>query len=135
MEEDLSLPGRMAVRSPMEWDRVATQRRDPRSLLMWMERMIRRRRECPELGFGALTVLDVDAPSVFAHRVDWEDATIVAVHELSGKPATVSLPVEDGEALVDLFGDLSCDLPATLQLEPYAAHWFRVARSGVRLPP
>ena len=42
---------------------------------------------------------------------------------------------EDGEALVDLFGNLSCELPMTLQLEPYGAHWFRVARPGVRLAP
>lgn len=161
MAENLEIEGRYAVRAPMQWAadggftlpgvsprrpmvtgafgpervNVTDQRRDAGSLLNWFERLIRRRRECPELGFGALTVLDVDAESVFAHRVDWDDATIVAVHELSGKPVTVELPVEDGEALVDLFGDLSCSLPATLQLEPYGAHWFRVARSGVRLPP
>src|SRR4029078_13284973 len=29
---------------------VAAQRRDPGSLLNWMERLVRRRRECPELG-------------------------------------------------------------------------------------
>lgn len=161
MAENLAIDGRYAVRAPMQWApdggftlpgvesrrpmvtgafgpervNVTDQRRDPGSLLNWFERLIRRRRECPELGFGALTVLDVGEESVFAHRVDWEDATVVAVHELSGKPVTVELPVKDGEALVDLFGDLSCELPATLQLEPYGAHWFRVARSGVRLPP
>jgi len=162
MAENPAIEGRYAVRAPMQWAadggftlpgveprrpmvegafgpervNVTDQRRDPGSLLNWFERLIRRRRESPELGFGALTVLDVDAESVFAHRVDWEDATVVCVHELSGKPATVTLPVEDGEALVDLFGDQSCDaLPATLQLEPYAALWFRVARTGVRLPP
>jgi maltose alpha-D-glucosyltransferase/alpha-amylase len=82
-----------------------------------------------------MTLLDTGVDSVFAHRVDWEDATIVCVHELAGKPAQVTLPVEDGEALVDLFEHADCDLPATLQLEPFAARWFRIARSGVRLPP
>ena len=66
---------------------VAAQRRDPHSLLNWFERLIRRRRECPELGFGDMTILDVDADAVFAHRCDWDGATIVAVHELAGKPA------------------------------------------------
>jgi maltose alpha-D-glucosyltransferase/alpha-amylase len=114
---------------------VAAQRRDPGSLLNWFERLIRRRRECPELGFGTLTVLDVSAPSVLAHRCDWDGSTIVAVHELAGEAAEVALPVEDGEALVDLFGRDEHRLPATLELAPYAAHWFRVRREGVRLPP
>ena len=34
---------------------VTLQRRDPESLLNWMERLIRRRRECPELGWGEST--------------------------------------------------------------------------------
>ena len=161
MAENPEIEGRYAVRAPMQWARdggftvpgveprrpavtgafgpervnVTDQRRDPGSLLNWFERLIRRRRESPELGFGALTVLDVDEDAVFAHRVDWEDATIVCVHELSGKPASVTLPVEDGEALVDLFEPARYDLPARVQLEPFGAHWFRVARSGVRLPP
>ncbi|MDA0169690.1 alpha-amylase family protein [Solirubrobacter taibaiensis] len=161
MAENLDIEGRYAVRAPMQWApdggftlpgveprrpmvegafgpervNVKDQRRDPGSLLNWFERLIRRRRECPELGFGSLTVLDAGSDAVFAHRVDWEDATIVCVHELAGKPVTVELPVDDGEALVDLFEHADCDLPATLQLEPYAARWFRIARSGVRLPP
>ena len=40
--------------------------------------------ECPELGFGR-GVLDTGAPSVFAHRCDWDGSTIVAVHELAGQ--------------------------------------------------
>ena len=71
---------------------------------------------------------------MLAHRCDWDGATIVAVHEL-GQARPVTLPVDDGEALVDLFGDAEHALPATLKLEPYAAHWFRVRRDGVRLPP
>ena len=82
-----------------------------------------------------MTLLDTGAPSVFAHRCDWEDETIVAVHELSGRPVRVSLPVDDGLALVDLFGPAEHELPAELDLEPYAAHWFRVKRAGRRLPP
>jgi maltose alpha-D-glucosyltransferase/alpha-amylase len=114
---------------------VHTQRREPDSLLNWFERLIRRRRECPELGFGDFTLLETEAPSVFAHRADWEQATIVAVHELAGKPVTVALPVDDGESLVDLFGHDEHELPATLHLEPFDARWFRVRRAGQRLPP
>jgi len=160
MAENPAIEGRYSVRAPMQWSsdggftdggeprrpmvegaygpsrvNVAAQRRDPNSLLNWFERLIRRRRECPELGFGELTLLDTGAPSVLAHRCDWEGETIVAVHELSGTPVTVPLPVEDGEALVELFGHTEPSLPATLDLEPYAAHWYRVKRAGRRLPP
>ena len=160
MAENLAIEGRYSVRAPMQWSpdggftvsdepcrplvegafgparvNVSTQRREPDSLLNWFERLIRRRRECPEFGFGELTLLETGAPSVLAHRCDWEGETIVAVHELSGSPVTIELPIEDGEALVDLFGHAEPPLPATLDLGPYAAHWYRVRRAGRRLPP
>ena len=81
MGENLAVPGRLSVRTPMQWAdernagfstatpsrlarpvvegrfgpmavNAADQRRDPDSLLNWMERLIRRRRECPEFGWG-----------------------------------------------------------------------------------
>jgi maltose alpha-D-glucosyltransferase/alpha-amylase len=165
MGENLEVEGRYAVRTPMQWSsepnggfstvedparlrrplpggrfgpehvNVTAQRRDPHSLLNWFERLMRRRRECPELGFGEFELLETGAPSVLAHRCDWEGSTIVAIHELAGKEVEISLPVRDGDALVDLFADADHELPATLRLEPYAARWFRVRRDGVRLPP
>jgi maltose alpha-D-glucosyltransferase/alpha-amylase len=72
---------------------------------------------------------------VLAHRCDWEGSTIVAVHELAGRPAEVRLPVNDGVSLVELFDHAEHALPATLALAPHAAHWFRVRREGVRLAP
>jgi trehalose synthase len=135
MGEDLAREGRMAVRTPMEWSGVAAQRRDLDSLLNWFERLIRRRRECPELGFGKLALLDTGAPAVLAHRCDWDGSTVVAVHELAGRAVDVTLPLDDGEALVDLFAEAEHPLPTTLALEPFAAHWFRVRRKGAVLPP
>jgi maltose alpha-D-glucosyltransferase/alpha-amylase len=125
----------MSVRTPMEWSDVAAQRRDHDSLMNWFERLIRRRRECPELGFGKLALLETGAPSVLAHRCDWEGSTVVAVHELAGRAVEVALGLDDGETLVDLFEEAEHPLPATLALAPYAARWFRVRRAGVPLPP
>ncbi|MBA3748941.1 MAG: trehalose synthase [Solirubrobacterales bacterium] len=165
MGENVAIEGRMAVRSPMQWSaernggfstaedpkallrpvtegafgpqhvNVAAQRRDRDSLLNWFERLIRRRRESPEIGFGRLTLLDAGEPSVLAHRCDWEGSTIVAVHELAGKAVEVQIAVDDGEALVDLFSDAEHPLPATLALPRYGAQWYRVRREGERLPP
>ena len=47
----------------------------PGSLLNWMERLIRRRRECPELGWGRCTLLDAGHAAVLAHRADWDGST------------------------------------------------------------
>ena len=166
MAENLAIEGRYSVRAPMQWSaepqagfttaeeavrpiveegrfgyrelNVTRQRRDPESLLNWMERLIRRRRECPELGWGESTLLDSGDAAVFAHRCDWEGSTVVAVHNLADREANARLDVGGGGALVDLFHDDERELhdgEATLDLAPYGAHWFRVRRPGARLPP
>ncbi len=125
MRESLEIPGRMSVRSPMQWSsepqrgfttgeparpvapgeaEVAAQRRDPDSLLTWMELLIRRRRECPELGWGEVTILDAGDPAVLAHRADWDDTTILAVHSFAEEPREVTIEVGEADAVVDLFG-------------------------------
>ena len=73
---------------------VADQRRDPGSLLHWMRQLMHVRKSCPEIGEGRLTLLDVDSPSVFAHTYDSESATLVAVHNLSSDPQTVSIHMQ-----------------------------------------
>jgi len=166
MAENLAIEGRYAVRAPMQWSsepqagfttsdtptrplvddgpfsyrevNVASQRRDPHSLLNWMERLIRRRRECPELGWGSWSLLEPGDDAIFAHRCDWEDSTIVAVHNLAAREAIARLVVGEEGELVDLFEDEDHDLDAgeiTLHLPPYGARWFRVRRPGARLPP
>jgi maltose alpha-D-glucosyltransferase/alpha-amylase len=92
MGEDLTQPGREAIRTPMQWDSGPTagfspgtdgplvrpvprrgayaprsvnasqQRRDATSLLRWFEQLIRTLRECPEIGVGNVSVLDCPLP-------------------------------------------------------------------------
>ena len=166
MAENLAIEGRYSVRSPMQWSgerqagftssdepcrplvedgpfgfgevNVARQRRDSESLLNWMERLIRRRRECPELGWGRCRLLDAGAPAVFAHAAEWGDSTVVAVHNLSGRGARARLEPGGEGYLVDLFEDGEHHLEsgaAELELGPYDARWFRVRRRDQRLPP
>lgn len=99
MGDDLNLPERNGARTPMQWStephagftlsdtpfmpvisngpysfrhvNVADQRRDPNSLLNWTERVIRMRKEVPEIGLGRLTVLDTGSIQVLACRYDW----------------------------------------------------------------
>jgi maltose alpha-D-glucosyltransferase/alpha-amylase len=93
MGDDLSLEGRDAIRTPMQWSllknggfstapaeklarpvvsegefayekvNVTLQRHDPKSLLSWFERMIRTLREAPEVGSGTCVHVDVPAPA------------------------------------------------------------------------
>ncbi len=113
MGDDLHLPERQSARTPMQWStepqggfstcaktilpvigdgpygyehvNVAEQRRDPNSLLNWMERIIRMRKEVPEIGWGDFEVLRTGTPEILAIRYDWRDNSVVVVHNLSAK--------------------------------------------------
>ena len=151
MVENLEIEGRLSSRSPMQWsggthagfsnapdgaklcrplpeDRsanVAAQRRDPDSLLNWMERLIRQRKECPELGWGDVTVVQVKGPAL-VHRCDWDGTTVVVAHNLGDEPVTVTLPSEDGwTELTDLLGSEDAEPGAEITLEPYDRRWLR----------
>ncbi len=100
MGENLDIPGRLSVRSPMQWTagknggfstvapsklvapltegpygpehfNAEDQRSDPDSLLSFIGLLARRYRECPEVGMGETEVLDHDTPSVLIHRCTW----------------------------------------------------------------
>jgi glycosidase len=101
MAEDLGLEGRMAVRTPMDWDAVARQRRDHDSLLRFMTGLLHRRRETPELGWGSSTLIENEPPALFAHRCDWEGSSVYAVHNLSDEPVQAELELGDGVSGVD----------------------------------
>jgi trehalose synthase len=160
MEENLDIEGRLSVRSPMQWSserhrgfttaaepcrplapgsaEVAAQRRDPDSLLSWMERLIRRRRECPELGWGRMTLLDAGDDAVLAHRAEWDGSAILAVHSLAAEPREVTLPVGEVEAVVDLFADEELaprDGGVRVALGRYGHRWFRLRRPGQLVSP
>jgi len=164
MGENLAVEGRQAVRTPMQWtaDRnggfstadpsqlaapvtegefgpehvnVAAQRRDPDSLLNWIKLLVRRYRECPELSWGECTILDHDAPTVFAHRSEYEDGVMITAHNFGAEAAQVTLKVADGGgelSAVDLLRDETAKVgdqgTLELELEPYAARWLRIVR-------
>jgi maltose alpha-D-glucosyltransferase/alpha-amylase len=120
MGEDLSLHGRLAVRSPMQWSarpnggfsrakelyrpmhadgeygyrnvNVVDQRHDPDSLSAWMTRAIQIRRECPELGWGEWEILDVGDTRVLGLSHRWREGRVVTLHNLSADDVRVTLP-------------------------------------------
>ncbi|QFZ20085.1 alpha-amylase family protein [Saccharothrix syringae] len=127
MTEDLSLEGREAVRTPMWWDAAAEQRRDPDSLLSWVRLLVERYRECPELAWGTVRVIDTAEPSVLAHRCDVDGGTVLAVHNLGDHDAVVEVGDLDGD-LTDLLVDGTVPVKkgkARIELGPYGCRWFR----------
>ncbi|MGM1063651.1 alpha-amylase family protein [Saccharothrix sp. Mg75] len=128
MVEDLSIPGREAVRTPMWWDAAVEQRRDPDSLLEWVRMLVERYRECPELAWGAYQVLDTEDPAVLAHRSDIDGGTVLAVHNLADREAVIEVDKLDGD-LTDLLVDGTVPTKggvARVELDPYGCRWFRV---------
>ena len=160
MGDDLTLRERAAIRTQMQWsdernggfstaDRlvrptlrrgpyafehvnVEAQRRDPDSLLRWLMRMIRMRKECPEIGWGDWTILPTRSRHVLALLYSWRGNSLVCVHNLDDQPHEVSItvPGERGGVLADLLeSDESVARDGTaheLVLEPYGYGWYRV---------
>jgi maltose alpha-D-glucosyltransferase / alpha-amylase len=68
---------------------VAAQRRDPNSLMDWNERMIRMRKEVPEIGWDDFSIIPTGKPEVLAIRYDWRNNSVLFVHNLSAVPTEV----------------------------------------------
>ena len=99
---------------------AADQRRDPQSLLNWMERIIRMRKERSEIGWGDWTILPTGSPHVLAIRYDWRDRTFLAVHNVDAKPHRVKLNVRNVTNL--LSDDHSLE-----SIEAFGYRWFEIA--------
>jgi maltose alpha-D-glucosyltransferase/alpha-amylase len=110
---------------------VAAQRRDPDSLLNWTERIIRMRRECPEISWGSFRVLRTNGP-VLGLRYDWRRTSLLTVHNFGDRSERVHLKtdVEGGHLLMNVFEDrhsrARADGTHVINLPPYAWRWYRV---------
>jgi maltose alpha-D-glucosyltransferase / alpha-amylase len=158
--DDLRLPERECARTPMQWTaghhggfslarrpvrpvindkvygykklNVAAQRRDPQSLLNWTERMIRARKECPEISWGNFVVLRTNIPEVLAMRYDWRSTSLVTLHNFGSAKQKVKVKIgcpRDG-LLVEVFdgrhSKATNDGAHQVDLDGYAWRWFRV---------
>ncbi len=162
MGDNLDLPERNCARTPMQWSNephagfteserpcspvidegaygfehvnVAKQRRDPGSLLNWTERIIRMRKEVPEIGWGDFKVIAARDPAVLIIRYDWRNNSVLFVHNLDDKPREISfavgLPGDAGELLVNLLAEEHSYADERgkhlLLIEAYGYRWYRV---------
>lgn len=162
MGDNLDLPERECARTPMQWStephagftegnkpcvpviekgpygfehvNAAKQRRDPNSMLNWTERIVRMRKEVPEIGWGDFQVIPVREPCVLVVRYDWRNNSVLFVHNLDERPREVSFNVglagETGKLLVNLLTEdhsrAGKNDRHTILLEGYGYRWYRV---------
>jgi trehalose synthase len=133
MREDLRREGRMSVRTPMEWDRVARENREPDSLLRFMRRLMHQRRETPELGWGVSALIETGPAALFARRSDWQGSTVVVAHNLSEEPVTADLDLGDDVVGVDDLLELRDHVVERgrlrIELDAYGYLWLRACRT------
>jgi len=160
MGDDLDLNERDPVRTPMQWSdepqggfsmaqktvlpvidngvwsykriNVAAQKYDPNSLLNWMERMIRMRKECPEFGWGDYKILNTGRNGVLALRFDWRNNSLITLHNFEDKPQSLSIDAGQGDKirLVNLLSSEHVEGEPNgkqrIVLEAYGYRWYRV---------
>jgi maltose alpha-D-glucosyltransferase/alpha-amylase len=165
--DDLSLPERDCARTAMQWSgdhyggfstsrqvvvpivnddehgyrrvNVASQRRDPNSLLNWVERRIRARKELPEIGWGECEVLETDVPSVLALRYVWRNTAFLTLHNFADTAQTVHVDVgtDDGGTICDFFDDDHSHCADSgkhaIELDPFMHKWYRVGGADTTL--
>ncbi|MGQ9491575.1 MAG: maltose alpha-D-glucosyltransferase [Anaerolineae bacterium] len=162
MGDNIWLEDRDGVRTPMQWDatrnagfstadpsaladpviddpvygyrrvNVAAQRDDPGSLLNRMRALIAVRKAHPALGRGEMAFLSPANRSVMAHLRSHPAETILAVHNLAGRPQTAHLDLAAfaGAQPTDLFTEQALpvvtDAPYRLELPRYGYRWLRL---------
>jgi maltose alpha-D-glucosyltransferase/alpha-amylase len=162
MGDNLDLPERVCARTPMQWStephagftksdspvvpvidhgpygyehvNAAEQRRDPNSMLNWVERIIRMRKEVPEIGWGDFTVIPTRNPALLVMRYDWRNNSVLFVHNLDSKPRELSFAAGSGDASDNLLVNLLTENHSRarddgrhyLLIEAYGYRWYRV---------
>ncbi len=162
MGDELRLPERACARTPMQWStepnagfskndkpllpvidsgpfgyghvNAAKQRRDPYSMLNWTERIIRMRKEVPEIGWGDFEIIPTHDPAVLALRYDWRNNSVLFVHNFEATPREITFRTgiagEAGALLVNLLSEDHSSADTTgkhhLLMEAYGYRWYRV---------
>ncbi|CDJ99553.1 Alpha amylase catalytic region [Microbacterium sp. C448] len=122
MGENSDVPGRGAVRTPMQWTdgknggfsqtspgrlvapmpgdgyspehvNVLKQRNDPDSLLQFIRHLIRRYRVSPEIGWGELELFETSADGVLAHGVLSPLGRMIALHNFTAVPVRTRVEI------------------------------------------
>jgi maltose alpha-D-glucosyltransferase/alpha-amylase len=154
MGENLDLPDRNGVRTPMQWDsslnagftagktssefvkgklsyehiNVASQINDEDSLFNSMKRMIAVRRKHPAFSSSSMEWIDTGNSAVAVYIREHEDDTMLILNNLSSSVQTLQLPLNYQKTYLDLFLGNSHIFNEELTLAPYSYLWLQMQK-------
>jgi maltose alpha-D-glucosyltransferase/alpha-amylase len=160
MGDDLSLQERLSVRTPMQWNEnknagftsndkairpvistgafgykdvnVADEQSDPQSLLNWTTKMVKLRKDCPEIAYGTWEILDADSDNILAIRYTWNNRETVIVHNFSNEAKEVKFKAKESryknirDIITGQSTQLADDGSYTVKLSGYGYSWLRL---------
>lgn len=156
MGDNLDLPDRNGVRTPMQWDdspnagfttgtpftelvtgessyhktNVANQLADNNSLFHSISRMVNIRKQHYAFGSGTMEWVETNNPSLAVYKREYQGETLLIVNNLTGGSQTASFASAHEAEYVDLLSDTEHRIETSLTLEPYAHLWLRKKKSA-----
>jgi maltose alpha-D-glucosyltransferase/alpha-amylase len=154
MGDNLDLPDRNGVRTPMQWDdspnagfsttnpvvklveggldhhhvNVAGQLAEKESLFHFIQRMIAVRKEHAALFAGSMTWLTTKNPSVAGYIRQYENESALILHNLSSIGQTLELPIEYRRTCVELLADVAHQAGRFASLPPFSYVWLQARK-------
>lgn len=102
---------------------VEVQQNDPQSLWNVIRQMIAERKKHPQFGRGDFHWIDLQNDHIAAYERTYQGETILALHNMSDSPQTVSLETKkSANKLTDLLTSKKFDA-RTIGLAPYEFYW------------
>ena len=132
--QKLYLPVNIDPEYHFETRNVEAQQNNPNSLLWWMRRLIRLRKQHPAFGRGSLDFLYPENRRVLAFFRRFEGKTILVIANLSRfvQPVELNLNEFEGHTPVEMFGGTEfpvvTDENYLFMLGPNAFYWFSLER-------
>jgi len=158
MGDNIGLEDRDGLRTPMQWDaspnagftkatadklkipvisdpvygsqkvNVAAAEADPDSLLHWLRKVIRIRKQHPVFGSGKCTLLLLDNTQVLAYVREGLEERILVVVNLSESVHKIQLQslIDGSLQLTDLLSGQVWQSEQPLLLQPYGFHWWKI---------
>ncbi|HEY9001546.1 MAG TPA: alpha-amylase family protein [Mucilaginibacter sp.] len=154
MGDNLALPERIAVRTPMQWDtsanagfstalspvrdmvrrgqykyrivNVQKEESTPGSLLNFIKKLITLHKQCPEIGYANWNIIKAGSDHVFAIRYEVNGKQLIIMHNFSSQPQNVKIDLGDKKRylLTDLMTNQSFS-SENISLSGYGYKWCR----------
>lgn len=154
MGDNLDLPDRNGVRTPMQWDdspnagfsvgkpfsefvkgelgyehiNVASQINDPGSLFHSIKRMIAIRRRHAAFGSSSMEWVETGNSAVAVYIRQYNNDTMLILNNLSSSIENIKLPVEYQKTYLDLFAGHAHTITEKLTLQPYSYLWLQMQK-------